>query len=319
MSNMKHRTILPDNKLRPFIQYYWIVKDDSEEHLQLSMADGFTCIRFFRGGEQSFIQNIGVAPTSTNAEWEITVKNNDMQTVSSGILGPRISSYALVAHKKIETIGVKFTMLGAQRMFGEKLGYLSDKYTNLSDFNDKSLISLESTIMNTSLQNCISCMEDYFLKRFSFSIKECNSDEIVNKVLLSCITSAKLADLADSACCSVRTLNRIIDAYTGLTPKQIIRIARLSTTIKKMIDCTHLKCVDLQGIASDCGFYDLPHMTKEMKTLCGYTPLQCVTFFRKYLDDNKLWVYQQGDTLIWGKVQDSSFRWCQNGVLQQSL
>lgn len=316
---MKHKTFLPDNKLRPYIQYYWTVNDDGGNHLQLSMADGFTCIRFFRGGKQSFVRNISIDTSSiNNTEWKFNVKNNDIQTVSSGILGPRIASYALISHNKIETIGVKFTMLGAQRIFGEKLGSLSNKFTNLSDIKDDGLNTLENSIMNApSLQKCLSYMDNFFLNLFTSDDRKQNSYVIAEKVLSSSITSTKLADLADVAYCSVRNLNRIIDSYTGLTPKQIIRVARLSTTIKKMVDGAHLEHIDLKQMALECGFYDLSHMTKEMKSLCGYTPLQCISFFRNNLGSNNLWTLQQGETIIWGKIQDSSFRWCYNAYEQQ--
>ena len=303
MSDMKHITIFPENKLRSYIQYYWIAKDNSGEHLQISMADGFTCIRFFRGGEQTFLPEINTA--GINKDKSISAK--------SGILGPRISCYGLMTHNKIETIGVKFTMLGAKQIFGENICYLSDKFTTLSDYNDKSLNSLENNILNTpSLQNCISYMDDYFWERLKSSNFIDNNDNIIKKILEYSITSAKLSDLANVACCSVRTLNRVIDTYTGLTPKQIIRIARLSTTIKKVIEYTPIKDIDLKGLATDCGFYDLSHMTKEMKALCGYTPLQFITIIKKHLKENNIWSYQQGDTTIWGKVQESIFNWCKN-------
>lgn len=131
---MKHKTFLPDSKLRPYIQYYWTVNDErGDDHLQLSMADGFTCIRFFRGDEQSFVRNINNNTASTDVDLKsVITSSKSIQPVSSGILGPRIDSYALIAHGRIETVGVKFTMLGAQRLFGNALCSLSDRFTTLS-------------------------------------------------------------------------------------------------------------------------------------------------------------------------------------------
>ncbi len=109
---MKHKTFLPNNKLRPYIQYYWTVNDDGHEHLQLSMADGFTCIRFFRGGEQSFARNIDINTTNTNANWKVDTRTKDIQTVSSGILGPRIDSYVGLSHSIISPDMTKLYVCG---------------------------------------------------------------------------------------------------------------------------------------------------------------------------------------------------------------
>lgn len=68
---------------------------------------------------------------------------------------------------------------------------------------------------------------------------------------------------------SERTVNRIFTSSIGLSPKKFSSIIRLRHAINSLTDpyCT------ISSVAIDCGFSDQAHMTREIKSYMGHTPL----------------------------------------------
>jgi AraC-like DNA-binding protein len=78
----------------------------------------------------------------------------------------------------------------------------------------------------------------------------------------------QVTEVADSVGWSRRHLGEQFRAETGISPKDARRLARFG--------CSHLLARDparsLADIAIEAGYADQPHLTREWRELCGYTP-----------------------------------------------
>jgi len=81
----------------------------------------------------------------------------------------------------------------------------------------------------------------------------------------------RVADLADRVGTSPRTLERLVRARVGVTPKWLIECRRMqaaATTLRADPDA------DLSGLAADLGFTDYPHFSRTYRRIIGETPQQ---------------------------------------------
>lgn len=80
--------------------------------------------------------------------------------------------------------------------------------------------------------------------------------------------SLSVAALADQCGCSARRLHQVAVQTTGLTPKQLARIARA----KHLLDVLMASTPRLTDAAMVAGFFDHPHLIRECQALFGCTP-----------------------------------------------
>lgn len=85
-----------------------------------------------------------------------------------------------------------------------------------------------------------------------------------------------VADVADKCGCSVRRLHQVTVQNTGLSPKQLSRIARARHLLDVLVSS-----VKLTDAAMLAGFFDHPHLSRECQALFGCTPGELSEALRK--------------------------------------
>ena len=85
-----------------------------------------------------------------------------------------------------------------------------------------------------------------------------------------------VAQIADECGCSARRLHQVAVQTTGLTPKQLARIARAQHLLDVLMSCS--KLTDAAMLA---GFFDHPHLIRECQALFGCTPGELSEALRK--------------------------------------
>ena len=88
--------------------------------------------------------------------------------------------------------------------------------------------------------------------------------------------SISVSDLAEQATLSESQLHREFANRFGITPNQYIREVRIGVA-RHLLETDDLS---LTQIASECGFYDQSHFSRQFKTSTGLTPLQYRRRFR---------------------------------------
>ena len=85
-----------------------------------------------------------------------------------------------------------------------------------------------------------------------------------------------VSELADHCGCSVRRLHQVAVQTTGLSPKQLARIARARHLLDVLMSSS--KLTDAALVA---GFFDHPHLIRECQALFGCTPGELSEALRK--------------------------------------
>lgn len=86
----------------------------------------------------------------------------------------------------------------------------------------------------------------------------------------------RVSDLSDRYALTERTLQRLTRRRLGLTPKWLIRRRRLHEAVGRL----QRSEVDLATLATDLGYTDQAHLTRDFRTATGTTPGQFAAQFR---------------------------------------
>lgn len=97
---------------------------------------------------------------------------------------------------------------------------------------------------------------------------------LVDKALKGAINNPE--EMAQISETSLRSLQRIFQHEVGLSPRDLLRIARFNEAIRKISDNDFQSFAD---IALESGFFDQPHMTNEFQKLAATPPSK----FKRYL------------------------------------
>jgi AraC-like DNA-binding protein len=82
-------------------------------------------------------------------------------------------------------------------------------------------------------------------------------------------TINKVEDLAPSTGLGIRALQRLFREYVGISPKWVIRRARLHDAAARLADTGH---VNLTRLAHELGYSDQAHFTRDFKAVVGRSP-----------------------------------------------
>lgn len=86
----------------------------------------------------------------------------------------------------------------------------------------------------------------------------------------------EVTDMAEHVLLSVSQLQREFSKNFGITPNRYLREVRVGV-VRHLLESSDLP---LSTIATDCGFYDQSHMTRQFKSTTGLTPLKYRQRFR---------------------------------------
>ena len=91
---------------------------------------------------------------------------------------------------------------------------------------------------------------------------------------------ARVAVLARASALSMRGFQIRFRAAVGLTPKEFARLSRLQVTLRALDGAD----ASIAALASDVGFADQAHVTRELRRATGLTPARLRAELRRHLD-----------------------------------
>ncbi|MGL6200099.1 MAG: AraC family transcriptional regulator [Lachnospiraceae bacterium] len=99
------------------------------------------------------------------------------------------------------------------------------------------------------------------------------SDYLVREIMMSG-GGIHIRELADKSCYSIRYLTEVFTATQGISPKKFERLIRFQLFLYKFTAASQNDPLQLVDLATECGYYDQPHLTRDFRQLTGTTPLK---------------------------------------------
>jgi AraC-like DNA-binding protein len=253
---MKATLIQPNNKfLRQFIQYFFFIKNDSENYskIHISYPNTNYCLGLYKGNKIVKI---------SETEYEVLPSDN-YRSYLTGIYQKPIQIHY---QGSFNEVCIEFEPLGLEMLTGVELSnniFVEDIIELAfpkSHFNlyDPAFRSNDPVI-------CAAKIEEFFLQNFP----EKNKFEFIpfNK-----INACKMEDLKALYHKSYRSIHRLYRGSLDISPKEFLNIRRLRRSIQRL----HSEN-SLTEVAHTEDFFDQSHMTKEFKKYTNLSPKQ----FRK--------------------------------------
>ena len=178
-----------------------------------------------------------------------------MKPYHSYFFGPMNTFTELVAHTNfIHIIGVRFRPCGLFRFIDIPLNELTNQGIDSHEFP---VLFSQSFIYQLceSNQNPIDAIE-----QISYAVSLISRQKGI----------VSIKELATEACLGLRQFERKFKFYTGYSPKEYSRIVKFWNAIHLLKSNTSFD--NFLSVAIQAGYYDTPHLYREVKRLSGNTP-----------------------------------------------
>lgn len=183
---------------------------------------------------------------------------------ASGVCGQLTTKKEYLNTPNSQTILVKFKPWTAG-LFFNGIENLTNQNIDLSCLISRDLLCQTLDRLHTET-NKINAVKSFLLRQFNYKQID---HSIINAIHLVENSEGKIRveKLAYEVCSSKRNFERKFKATTGLSPKKFIDNVRFQHSLKQLLTST-----DLQAIAFNSGYYDLPHFINDFKSVTGTTP-----------------------------------------------
>lgn len=242
--------------LSPYIDKYWEFKGNPEYGMRINiLPDGCT----------DFIFTLGGATQAVNSSLT-------MKPYRAYFIGPMNSYSELVAYAEtVHMLGVRFLPCGLSRFIRLPLHELTNLRISADEvtcFFDTSFA--ERLCEEDCLENRVKIIEELFIKslykhdlptdpQIVFAIKQINRHQ----------GKLPVQSLMEDICLCQRQFERKFKMNTGYTPKIYSRIMKFKNAVDLLRGTTS---DNLLSTAIHAGYYDVPHLSREIKRLSGNTP-----------------------------------------------
>lgn len=260
----EYKIIQPHILLSPYISHYWILTSGAkEENVQRIHPTGCMQLLFYFSDK---------VYSHTHKTWHPV-----------SYLGGQSTTYDdLITTGPTKVLGIVFRPLGARAFFPLSMKVLQNTTVDIHDLGMNWLKNLEDTLHTLQTwEERVEIIEKYFL-RVGSKMDTFNSKRLIPSIhMATSQPESGIKEMASISCLSTKQYNRVFSEHVGLNPKEFLRIIRFQRALHTLQTNPTMK---LQDVAFDCGYYDLPHLTREFKTFTGYTPTEYQILCAPYSD-----------------------------------
>lgn len=246
----------PTPLLYPYIDKYWEFKGHPEYGMRINiLPDGCTDFIFTLGEVANAVEDSLV-----------------MQPYRAYFVGAMTKYSELVTYAEtVHMLGIRFLPCGILRFMKLPLHELTDQRINTDDLESLFNHSFAERLCEyEDIQGRIGFIESFLVKAlYRYPEKEEKAISFAVQQINLCRGNLSLHQLADTICLCPRQLERKFKMHTGLTPKEYSRIMKFKHTVDLLRGASF---DNLLGVAIQAGYYDVPHLSKEIKKLSGSTP-----------------------------------------------
>jgi AraC-like DNA-binding protein len=183
------------------------------------------------------------------------------------LVGELTRPWLVQAEGRVDTVGVRFRPAGLGALVEAPLRGLTDRATAIDDVWGAAGRELEARVQDAAGDDGIVAAIEGFL-----GTRARRAPDPLAEAVCAAIRRERgqlaLADLARSAGCSTREVQRRVLRAVGLGPKRLSRIVRLQEVLRRL-RAAEAAWVD---VALDCGYYDQSHLARDFRELAGLSP-----------------------------------------------
>ncbi|WP_067486085.1 helix-turn-helix domain-containing protein [Actinomadura hibisca] len=170
-----------------------------------------------------------------------------------------------------QVLGVKFRPGGFRPFTNGPIADLADQRIPATDFFGPEITTWTPTVLAAGDTEAMAAQaEEFLLPRLPKAPDSLAEDVagIVERITTS-PSLLRVDQVAEEAGMSVRTLQRLFAEYVGVSPKWVLRRARLHEAASRADQGTP---VDWASLAADLGYADQSHLTRDFTATVGTTP-----------------------------------------------
>jgi AraC-like DNA-binding protein len=184
------------------------------------------------------------------------------------LLGPAAEKACVEVHEASEYFGMRFRIGQAPRLADVKPSDLINGRVELTKLGGERIDSLSDRFLSSPRQDSRRLVMENLLRGSGPLVR----DERCRKaamVLEAYCGRLQVKELAVGLGIHVRSLERLFLEHLGMSPKRLIRLARLKRLVIKLRSGDFGSFADL---AYSCGYSDQSHMIRDFKELTGRVP-----------------------------------------------
>ena len=256
---MNYQTYPSHPDLSSWVSCYWTleVPAESDPQKQRIVPDG--CI------EMAFILGDDVRRYTSETEFILQPR--------SMVLGQTIRPFLIQPTGYVNTFAIRFYPYGFSSFVDVPIERLANKETPIHELFDNDLAKeLEVQVTRAaSTEERIEIIDRFLLDRLSE--KRTIDRIVINAVdtLLAMKGNAAVGHIANADLVTQRQLQRKFLKQVGIGPKQLGKVIRFRSALKRILD---RNTGTLTDIAYEADYYDQAHFIKDFKEYTGTTPKQ---------------------------------------------
>ncbi|MDX1941018.1 MAG: helix-turn-helix transcriptional regulator [Saprospiraceae bacterium] len=193
--------------------------------------------------------------------------------VRLSLIGPRSQFIQIDRKQRKLTILLRFRMGGAQAFFSKIMPELTDESVNIKELWHDEFLEYEEALLNAAKElsywKCLEILEKILLKKLHLLKNTHPVITIFNKICQSNHEILTIAQIATQLGITERYLRKLVKDHTGLSPKSILKIERLTHSLKLW---NRSPQPNWASIAAEAGYFDQSHMIDEYQSLIGRSP-----------------------------------------------
>jgi len=260
--------IFPSCQLKPFINYYWIVELNNPyidiSYSQRIVPNGMTEL-FFHFGDKliSSKENIKTTHPAISISGQTTSFFDVFQTGKTGFISILFKPHSVKLFFDLSPVEISNEIIDLNLIIKNEAKIILEKIEEIKDNSIR-----------------IQIIENFLIKQYKEK-NTYNFNRLSNCFKSIHITKGniKISDLAKITCLSDKQFYRVFLEYTGISPKEFIKIIRVQNALAQL---QQNKQKDLFQMAISCGYYDQSHFIKDFKILTGFTP-------KEYLESQNIY------------------------------
>jgi len=244
---LAYREILPDSRLRHFVECYWMTKSRAAHPaFRPVLPDGCSDILFNFSTPLLSLHDGRVSENAFHAFY-VGIQTMPVLTRSSG---------------PTDLLGVRFRNLGAWHLLQRPLNEFINTIASLEELGEWGLNELAEQLAFLPVPERVDKLQSFLLRRLANDRPLDIFDQFVDNPKGTLRQFCKVNRISE------RTLERKLQERVGLSPKMYQRVVRF----RKAADRLPGFSGSLMELAWDMGYYDHAHLTKEFREFGHFVP-----------------------------------------------